>query len=97
MHRTSVVVFAVALGVHLLLRAWRTVREAGAELGAVPAPPVSGRALRSALLIAVLVVGLGLGAALTATTDWPAQLERHTDRGTRAAERARTRGGCALV
>lgn len=76
-HSTSVVVFAATIGLHLLLRAWRTVREAGAELGVVRAPVVSGRSLRYTLLALALVVGLALGAVLTVRTDWPAQIPRH--------------------
>ncbi|HEY6378611.1 MAG TPA: hypothetical protein VI316_05475 [Candidatus Dormibacteraeota bacterium] len=80
-HTTSAVVFGITLGLHLLLRAWRTVREAGAELGAVRAPKLSGRALRHALLALALVIGLALGAVLTARTDWPQQPQRHADIG----------------
>jgi hypothetical protein len=72
-HTDSTVVLAISVGLHLVLRAWRTVWETGAEAGRVAAPRLPGRAVRNGLLAAALVAGLILGGVLTARTDWPPQ------------------------
>ncbi len=79
-HTTSAVVFAGAIGLHLLLRAWRTTREVGAEIGAVPAPRLPSRWLRNGVLVGALVAGLALGAVLTDHTDWPVQPQQQRHR-----------------
>ncbi|HEV3124510.1 MAG TPA: hypothetical protein VG266_08030 [Candidatus Dormibacteraeota bacterium] len=73
-HTDSVVVLAVSVGVHLLLRAWRTTWETGVEVGRITAPRLPGRSARAAVLVAVLLCGAVVGGVLTARTDWPAQL-----------------------
>jgi hypothetical protein len=72
-HTDAVVVLAISVGLHLLLRAWRTTWETGAEVGRVKAPRLPGRTARAAVLVVALACGAVLGAVLVARTDWPAQ------------------------
>jgi hypothetical protein len=72
-HTASAVVFSVSVGLHLLLRARRTIFGTGAEIGRIVAPPLPGRISRHAMLALTLMSGVILGAVLTAGTDWPLQ------------------------
>jgi hypothetical protein len=76
-HTASAVVFSVSVGLHLLLRVWRTIWETGAEIGRIEAPRLPGRISRHAVLAATLISGVILGAVLTAGTDWPLQPPGH--------------------
>jgi len=82
-HTDSAVIFAVLIGLHLLLRAWRTVWETGAELGRVVAPRLPGRIRRHTVIAAALVAGVVLASVTTVTTSWPVQPDRHAGAGPR--------------
>jgi len=76
-HSTSSVVFAIFLGLHLLVRGWGALSAGRAEVGTPHIRRLPGRRVRHALLATALLSGIAGGAALTAHTDWPAQPDRH--------------------
>jgi hypothetical protein len=76
-HSASAVVFAVFLGLHLLIRGWDALSAGRAEIETPHIRPLPGRSLRHAVLTAALLSGIAGGAVLTAHTDWPAQPDRH--------------------
>jgi hypothetical protein len=78
-HTDSAVVLALALGGHLLLRAWRTAWHTAADLGMVAAPPLPGRTWRRAMVTASLACGVVIAAAAVLPTTWPPQVPRHHD------------------
>lgn len=83
-HTDSAVVLALALGAHLLLRAWRTTWHTAAELGLIAAPPLPGRTWRRATVTASLACGVVIAAAVVLPTSWPVQAPRHHDAGERS-------------